>query len=48
VELQVDWVNGDLSLPADEVTEHLATLFTAAGYWAIADDAAYDVRGDWR
>jgi AcrR family transcriptional regulator len=37
VELLADWINGDLSLPADDVIEHLTALFTAAAYAAVAE-----------
>lgn len=38
VELLADWINGDVTLPVDEIIDHFTALFTAAAYAAIADD----------
>jgi AcrR family transcriptional regulator len=35
VELLLDWINGDLDTPADEVVEHLTQLFVAAAQAAV-------------
>jgi AcrR family transcriptional regulator len=39
VELLLDWINGDLDKPADEVVEHFTALFSAAAYAAVAGEA---------
>lgn len=38
VEVLLEWINGDLEAPADEVVEHFTALFTAAAYASIARD----------
>ncbi len=38
VEVLLEWINGDLDAPADEVVEHFTTLFTAAAYASVARD----------
>ncbi len=38
VELLLDWINGDLDKPVDEVVEHFTALFTAAAHAAVAGD----------
>jgi AcrR family transcriptional regulator len=35
VEILLEWINGDLSASADEVVEHLTTLFTSAAHAAV-------------
>lgn len=35
VEVLVDWINGDVEAPVDEVVEHFTVLFTAAAYAAV-------------
>ena len=36
VEILLEWINGDLDAPVDEVVEHFTALFTAAAYAAVA------------
>jgi AcrR family transcriptional regulator len=36
VEILLEWINGDLAAPVDEVVDHFTALFTAAAYAAIA------------
>ena len=38
VELQVDWVNGEIEASLDEIVEHFTRMFTAVAYAAIAQD----------
>jgi len=38
VEVLLEWINGDLDAPADEVVEHFTALFTAAAYASVARD----------
>lgn len=37
-EVSLEWINGDLNAPVDEVVEHFTVLFTAAAYAAVARD----------
>jgi AcrR family transcriptional regulator len=36
VEVLLEWINGDLTAPVDEVVEHFTVLFTAAAYASVA------------
>jgi hypothetical protein len=38
VEVLLEWINGDLDAPADEVIEHFTALFTAAAHASVARD----------
>ena len=38
VEVLLEWINGDLDVPADEVVEHFTALFTAAAHASVARD----------
>jgi AcrR family transcriptional regulator len=42
VEVLLDWVNGDIDAPPDEIVEHFAELFTAAAHAAVAPPAGED------
>jgi AcrR family transcriptional regulator len=37
VELQVDWVNGEVDASLDEIVEHFTRMFTAVAYAAVED-----------
>ena len=46
VEVLLEWINGDLDAPADEVVEHFTVLFTAAAYASVAGDEPPGARSD--
>ena len=46
VEVLLEWINGDLDAPADEVVEHFTVLFTAAAYASVARDEPPGARSD--
>jgi AcrR family transcriptional regulator len=37
VEVLVDWMNGEVTAPVDDVIEHFTRLFTAAAYASVVD-----------
>lgn len=37
VDMQVDWINGDVDASVDEIVEHFTKLFTAVAYAAVND-----------
>jgi AcrR family transcriptional regulator len=39
VDLQVDWINGDVDASIEELVEHFTKLFTAVAYAAVRDPA---------
>jgi AcrR family transcriptional regulator len=39
VDLQVDWINGDVDASVDEIVEHFTKLFTAVTYATVRDPA---------
>jgi AcrR family transcriptional regulator len=40
IDLQVDWINGDVDASVDEIVEHFTKLFTAVAYATVRDPAA--------
>jgi len=40
IDLQVDWINGDVDASVDEIVEHFTKLFTAVAYASVRDPAA--------
>jgi AcrR family transcriptional regulator len=39
LDLQVDWINGDVDASVDEIVDHFTKLFTAAAYATVRDPA---------
>ncbi len=37
VDMQVDWINGDVDASVDEIVEHFTKMFTAVAYAAVND-----------
>lgn len=42
IDLQVDWINGDIDATVEEIIEHFTKLFTAVAYAAVRDPAVAD------
>ncbi len=40
IDLQADWINGDVDASIDEIVEHFTKLFTAVAYATVKDPAA--------
>jgi AcrR family transcriptional regulator len=40
IEVLIDWINGDVDAPVDEIVEHFTRLFTAVAAAAVAPEAA--------
>jgi AcrR family transcriptional regulator len=42
IDLQVDWINGDIDATVEEIIEHFTKLFTAVAYATVRDPAVAD------
>lgn len=40
VDMQIDWINGDVDASVEEIVEHFTKLFTAVAYATVRDPAA--------
>ena len=40
VDIQLDWLNGDVDASVDEIVDHFTKLFTAVAYASVTDPAA--------